>query len=399
MDQKKESLKKRIIEKTDMISQEIICLSHEIHDHPELGFQEYFACEQLTGMLRRHGFTVTTGSGGMETAFTAVKKAEKPGPKMAFLGEYDALEELGHGCGHNMIGAMAVGAGVALASVLEETGGEIYVFGTPGEETKGGKIIMLEKGVFDGMDFVLMCHPTSGPTMIQRNARACTTVFAEFTGKSAHSSVPATGINALTAARAAFMNIDLMHPMFYPQDTINGVIKEGGAANNVVPDYAKCEFCLRSTTLANLQRLVELTVHCINNAAALVGTGIKTEVDLLFSERYPNMPMGEAFKANLESLGESVVYADPQGMYGSSDVSNLSLYMPVIHEYISIAPVEINGHSPEFAEAAASARSDEACILGAKALAMTGCDILCDEDFRKEIRDAFEKQVPEIYRK
>lgn len=167
----------------------------------------------------------------------------------------------------------------------------------------------------------------------------------------------------------------------------------------MIPERASCEFCLRSRTLGNLERLVDIVKRCAEAAALLTGARAEVSVDPLFSERYPNIPMGEAFKRNLESLGEPVAYADPMGAYGSSDVSNLSLYMPVIHEYISIAPPEVNGHSAEFMEAAASPAGDRACLLGAKALAMTGLDILLDAAFREEIREAFEKQVPEIYRK
>ena len=391
--------KSKLKEAVDGLAGGILKLSHEIHDHPECGFEEYFASAQLTELLRGQGFAVETGTAGLPTAFTAVKRGRKPGPSIAFLAEYDALEGLGHGCGHNMIAAMAAGAGAALGGIADELGGAVYVIGTPGEETKGGKIEMLAKGAFADLDYVLMCHPTSGPSMVMRSARACTTVYAGFTGRSAHSSVPATGINALTAVRAAFANIDLMHPTFQFQDTINGIIREGGTANNVIPERASCEFCLRSRTLGNLERLVDIVKRCAEAAALLTGARAEVSVDPLFSERYPNIPMGEAFKRNLESLGEPVAYADPMGAYGSSDVSNLSLYMPVIHEYISIAPPEVNGHSAEFMEAAASPAGDRACLLGAKALAMTGLDILLDAAFREEIREAFEKQVPEIYRK
>lgn len=391
--------KAALTEKIDRISDEILSLSHAIHDHPECGFKEYFACEQMTRLLKAHGFMTEAGTAGLPTAFTAVKRGDPSGPKIAFLAEYDALEGLGHGCGHNMIAAMAAGAGIALGDLVKEIGGSVYVIGTPGEETKGGKIEMLSKGAFSDIDYVLMCHPTSGPSMVMRSARGCTTVYASFKGKSAHSSAPATGINALTAARAAFANIDLMHPMFQFQDTVNGIIREGGTANNVIPERARCEFCLRSRTLKNLENLTELVKRCIRAAAMLTQAEAEISVDPLFSERYPNIPMGEAFKKNLELLGEPVVYADPMGAYGSSDVSNLSLHMPVIHEYISIAPDQINGHSLEFVKAAASPRGDVACLLGAKALAMTGLDILADPKFQEAIQASFEKQVPDIYRK
>lgn len=392
-----EDKKKQIRDHVLSLKEELVSLSHAIYDHPEYGFEEYFACEQHTKLLKKHGFLTETNAGGLPTAFVAVKRMKKPGPRVAFLAEYDALEGLGHGCAHNIVGAMATGAGIALSDVADS--GEIYVIGTPGEETKGGKIRMLEQGVFDQMDFVLMCHPTAGPSMVQRSARGCTTVYARFTGKAAHSSAPYKGVNALTAVRAMFSNIDLMYQAFWFQDTINGVIREGGAANNIVPEVASCEFCLRSRTLQGLERLADLTKRCADAAAFLTGTTAEVSVDPMFSERYPNIPMGEAFKKNLESLGEVVEYADPMGAYGSSDVSNISLYKPVIHEYISIAPEGVNEHSKEFLEAAGSERGDEGLLLGAAALAMTGYDILSDETFQKEIRDSFLKQVPEYYRK
>ena len=398
-----EGTKEYVAGQAEAIREELIQLSHDIHSHPECGFEEYYACDRIAGLLRSHGFRVDTGTGGLATAFTAVKKSGvsggcQNGPRIAFLAEYDALEGLGHGCGHNMIAAMAAGAGIALSSVLDRLGGTVYVIGTPGEETKGGKILMQAQGAFADVDYVLMCHPTSGPSMVQRSARGCTTVYAGVTGKSAHSSNPASGINALTAVRAAFSNIDLMHPCFRFQDTVNGVIRQGGQANNVIPGEASCEFCLRSRTLGDLERLVGIVKHCAETAAMLTGARADIHVDPLFSERYPNIPMGQAFKENLESLGEPVSYPDPMGFYGSSDVSNLSLHMPVIHEYISIAPGEVNGHSPEFAAAAASEKGDRACILGAKALAMTGFDILSSSRLQREIQEAFERQVPAMYR-
>ena len=421
--------KTAVQEAAEQIRDELVVLSHDIHDHPEYGFQEYHACSVMTELLEKHGFAVSKGSAGIETAFVAVKafgqtEENRKSLNIAFLAEYDALEGLGHGCGHNMVGTMAAGAGIALAQAVEQlmsvqeqpeqvqsaeghltamqTGDclppvNVYVIGTPAEETTGGKIIMLENGVFDGIDYVLMCHPTAGPSMVERSARGCTTVYADFEGRAAHSSAPEKGVNALTAVRAAFNNIDVMRPNFRFQDNVNGIIREGGTANNIVPGKASCEFCLRSVTLENLENLVELVKRCIDSAAMLTQTKVQTKVDLLFSERYPNIPMGEAFKKNLESLGEYVAYPDPAGSYGSSDVSNLSLHIPTIHEYISIAPEEVNEHSVEFLEAAASDRSDVALLLGAKALAMTGFDILADEAFRHQIREAFEAQVPKKY--
>jgi amidohydrolase len=395
MDDEKEKINAAV----DACRNEILELSHRIHDAPELGFEEYKACAKLTDVLQKHGFEVTTGVGGLETAFTARQSGRGNGPHVAFLAEYDALKGLGHGCGHNIIASAAVGAGIALASILDRYDGMVSIIGTPGEETKGGKIVLLDAGIFDNVDFVLMVHPTQGPSMIRRNAPACMSVFVKFTGVSAHSSAPATGINALSAVISTFNNIDLIRPTFRHMDNVNGVVVNGGGASNVIPATASCEFCLRSKTLTGLKALADKVECCAKSAQQITGASLEFQRDIMFSERYPNVPMGEAFKKNLEQLGETVAYPDPDGSYGSSDVSNVSLYRPTIQEYISIAPQEVNMHSEGFSAAAVSPRGDIACILGAKALAMTGLDILSNAAFRKQVADAFEKDVPRVYRK
>lgn len=376
----------------------IIMVSHKIHEAPECGLKEYCASALLSKLLKDHGFHVIPGSSGMETAFVATLDSGKKGVNIAFPAEYDALPGLGHACGHNMIAAMAVGAGLALAPLMGQLGGSLYVMGTPAEESVGGKISMLDAGDFDGIDFVLMAHPTSGPTMIKRSSRACTALRVTFTGKSAHSSDPSKGINALSAVISTFQNIDLLRPSFAPYDNVNGVITSGGGPSNVIPESASCEFCLRAKTLSELKRLTQTVERCAKAAELLTGSKADIETDSLFSERYPNGPMGEAFKKNMESLGESVEYPDPNGIYGSSDISNISLRIPTIHEYISISQENITPHTSEFAIAAAAAEADEACVRGAKALAMTAFDLLTDDALRTASMGDFIKNVPERYR-
>lgn len=390
--------KKRIVTIVDKLGVELVALSHSIHGKPEPSFEEYFACDALATFLARHGFEVKTGIGSLQTAFIAECKGSENGPHIAFLAEYDALPVIGHGCGHNLISAMSAGAGIALSSFVGELGGKVSVIGTPGEETRGGKIGLLEEGVFDGVDFALMVHPTSGPNMIMRSARACTSLFVNFRGVSAHSSKPERGINALSAVMSTFQNIDTLRSVFEPQDNANGIVTNGGGASNVIPDYAACEFCLRSQTLRNLEQLIEKIQRCVSAAELLTGAKAEIRVDPLFAERYPNRVMGELFRDNLEILGETAVYPDPNTFYGSSDIGNVSLRLPTIHEYLSIAPGTVNTHSTAFAEAAVSLRADEVCQLGAKSLAMTGYDLLSSEKLRKEARASFESQVPGCYR-
>lgn len=378
---------------------EIIKISHTIHDDPELGNEEFHACETLCTYLEKEGFDVKRGVGGLKTAFTAAIKGKGDGPNIAVLAEYDALKDIGHACGHNMIAAIAAGTAASLKDTLAQYPGSITVVGTPAEETTGGKINLIEAGVFEGFDFALEVHPTSGHHAIMRGGRACTTVYCDFTGVSAHSSKPASGVNAVTAVVETFHNIDVLRPLFDPMDNVNGVIPYGGGANNVISGFASCEFCLRSDTLHNLKNLVEKVKLAANCSASLLGAKVDIRVDPMFAERYPNRPMGLRFKAHLEEMGESVVEENPFGPYGSSDIGNVSLLMPSVHEYISIADEDVNGHSAEMCAAAASARGDKALIMACKALAMTIADLLADGNLRKEAKAFYDNQIPAVYKK
>jgi len=394
-----EQQKARVMRAVDDLSEELLQLSHTLHAHPEISFEEYRLVETIRQMLTRHGFAVKTGVAGLDTAFIAGKTGKPGGPHIAFLAEYDALPQVGHGCGHNIIAACSVGAAIALCSVLDHYAGKVSIIGTPAEEGGGGKVIMLNAGVFDDVDFALMIHPTEGPSLVARGARAARTVSVEFFGKAAHSSIPADGINALSAALSTFDNIERLRPTFDYRDNVNGVILQGGVAPNIIADYANCRFSLRSHTLIRLEKLTERVVHCANCAATLTGARVKTDPSPAYSERYPNLPMGAAFKANMAQLGEEMIYADPNGLYASSDVGNVTIRLPAIHEYLTIGPENVPAHTAEFARRAISPRGDEVCIKGAKGLAMTGFDLLSDPALQKAAKEAHEKQVPKEYQK
>jgi len=392
--------KQLIINKIDSIKHDLINLSHNIHENPETSYKEFKAVKFISDFLSNNGFEVINKYCGIDTSFKAVKKGKTDGPKISFLAEYDALRSIGHGCGHNIISSCAVGAFIGLSEIVENYAGEVSIIGTPAEEGGAGKVCLLEKGGFDNTEYALMMHPTSGGcNLIGRGGRAATAVTVSFHGKAAHSSVPANGINALSAAISVFNQIDMLRPDFHIQDNINGIILEGGVASNIIPELAVCEFSIRAETMLRIEELANLVKGCISRAESLTGAKAIIKLEPIYAERYPNMPMCEAFKINMKELGINMTYPNPTTLYGSSDIGNVSIKIPAIHDYLSIVDDKtIQSHSEEFTAAAVMPEADRICIKGAKGLAMTGFDILESDKFRKIINDFHKRQVPENYR-
>ena len=387
-------MKERITQRADELKAELLRLSHDIHANPETSFEEFRAAVWQKELLEKHGFEVEAPFCGMETAFRAVKKSGKPGPVVAFLSEYDALNGLGHACGHNIIAASSLGAGLALASVLEETGGEVQVIGTPGEEGGGGKVFMVERGAFDEVDFALMMHPST-KNIIGRGALAARGVRVEYRGRAAHSATPDKGINALTSLIALFNGIDTLRQVWPNSAKINGIVTKGGSASNIIPELAEALFTVRASTKKELLVMFADLQRAADAAARLTGAEVVVEGDPIYAERYSNSVMGEAFKRNMETLGELMEYPDPKERVGSSDVGNVSLEIPTIHEYLAIADPSVAGHTPEFREASLSPRGDDVVLLAAKGLALTGWDLLTDESLREAAKAEYlEKAAP-----
>ena len=287
-----------------------------------------------------------------------------------------------------------------MASVLKELPGNICIIGTPAEEGGAGKVKLLAAGAFDDVDYALMMHPSSGGSnLVGRGGRAACTVNVKFYGKGAHSSVPKNGINALSAAISVFNQIDLARPTFDPQDNINGIIAEGGTAANIIPSFASCSFCLRADTMKRIEDLIALIRQCVENAERLTGAKGEVSWDDISAERYPSKPICQAFKDNMHELGIEMTWPDPKKQYGSSDIGNVSIKIPVIHDYLSITDdTTIQAHTVEYAKAAGSPEAFEVCLKGAKGLAMTAFDILSSKEFQKEIQEYHEKQIPEFYK-
>ncbi len=380
----------KITEKINAVSQELKELALSLHSRPELSFHEFFACETLTKILEKYGYQVQKGAAGLETAFIGEKRGREGGPTVAILAEYDALP-MGHACGHNLIAAMSVGAAIGIGEVIGDLCGRVLVIGTPAEEGGGGKVILCDHGIFKDVDFAMMIHPAKR-NMVQRGGLAVKQVKIEYFGKPAHGTRPEEGINALSAVIQTFNFMDAQRALLPLKSSVNGYIIEGGTASNVIPEYASCEFCIRGDKVKDLLVVEAALNRAIETANTLFGTTAKTQSGLMYTERYSNRMMDEIVKKHLEEMGEVVEYPSPTMKYGSSDIGNVSLEVPTIQPYLKIG--DGDSHTHEFMEAAKSPYGLEQAVKGAKALALTACDILESAQLQKEIKDEFEKTVP-----
>jgi amidohydrolase len=387
-----ENIKDRLISKVDEYRDEMIHISKCIYNYSELSFNEYKSSKLLADTLESYGFSVERGLGSLDTAFKAVFRGKKGYPTVAFLAEYDALPGIGHGCGHNLIGPSSLFAAAALSKVLGDAEGDIVVMGTPAEETGGGKIILLDEGAFDDVNYSIMAHPSS-INQVCRGGRAITDINIEFFGKSAHSSAPENGINALKAVINTFIGIDQLSQTFPEGVNTNGIILNGGEADNIIPEYASCQFSVRAKTRKDLLIVLEKINEIVKSSEILTGASSKITTEIIYAERYPNMAMELKYKEYMEYLGEKVEAANPWGKYGSSDIGNISLKMPVIHSYFKIMEEPVNAHSKDFAEMTTKDAAFEGMIKSAKALAMLGADLLTDKPFRDKVDIEYEMEV------
>jgi amidohydrolase len=374
---------------------EILEVSHMVHGMPELGFQEYRTSAYLCDYLKRLGFSVECGLGPFETAFKARLGNPNSGVRVAVLAEYDALPNIGHGCGHNIISAVACGVAKGFEQALKEglLDGELIIMGTPAEETGGGKIELLNNGSFDDVDFVMMVHPGS-ENMVMRGGTALVELEIAYEGKRAHSSSPENGINALKALIHTFNGIDMIQNEFPLGININGIIREGGEASNIIPARASGEFIIRALRLLDLQAVKHKLIKVIKASEALTGAKAVYKFKLPYAERYPNQVMDDRFKTIMESSGQVVHYPNPSAKLGSSDIGNVSLAKPSIHPYIKIGD-DLRAHTRSFTEAAVSAQADDMVITASKAMAELVYAIFTEPDFRTRINKAFKEQVPD----
>ncbi|WP_404428098.1 M20 family metallopeptidase [Sutcliffiella horikoshii] len=367
-------------------------ISTYIGENPELGHEEFKSAKVLSDNLSEHGFNVEIGICNLPTAFEAVFDSGKPGPTIGFMCEYDALPEIGHACGHNLIGTMGIAAGVATSKVIQETGGKVIVFGTPAEETKGGKVTMAEQGVFDKLDVAMMVHPLHSYVK-SGSSLAMDAIQFEFFGKPAHAAAnPEKGINALDAVIQTFNGINALRQHVTSDTRLHGIIPEGGKAANVVPDYAVAQFYVRAKTRSYVNELVEKVKSIAEGAAMMTGATMKmSNYELSYDNMVTNETLSNIFSEQLISLGvDSEEIVENRDGSGSLDMGNVSLVVPSIHPYIKICNELYSCHTTEFRDAALSEQGKEAMILGAKAMASTAYELLTKQELHKKIKEEFD---------
>ena len=369
-------MKEILFQEGTKIKERLCEISDYIYENPELGNEEYKAVEVLTKLLKEHNFSVEEKYLDMDTAFKATFDSGKPGLTVGYLCEYDALPGIGHGCGHNMIGTISAGAGIALSKIIDQVGGKIIVYGTPAEETNGAKVIMVEKGAFDELDCAMMVHPND-KTYASGTSSALYPIQFTFKGKTAHSaSCPEQGINALNAVIQLFNGIDALRQHVTKDVLMHGIITEGGVAANIVPERAVAQFYIRAAKKATVTEVLEKVKNIARGAALMTGCELEMDrYELPYDDLNTNEVLSEAFNENLRSLGITEIHAPKTGG-GSSDIGNVSYVTPTIHPYISISNCEIRGHSRELAKATTESLGHERLLTAVLALAYTGYDVL-----------------------
>ena len=389
-----------VVQAIDELQEELVETSLDIHAHPELNYEEHHAAMLLADSLESHGFQVDRGVGGVETAFRGTILGGKgDGPTVALLAEYDALPDIGHGCGHNLIAISNLGAGLGVRAAMESLRGRLVVLGTPAEEGGGGKIRMLDAGVFDDVDVALSSHPASNLTAIPTEiplgeswSLAMVGYRYAFHGKAAHAAaVPYEGINALNAVIHLFTGIDALRQHLKPDVRIHGVITDGGKAANVVPDFAAANFMLRSKDAEYLNEVVEKVSQVADGAARMTGARLEIlPAHPMYENVRPSEALARSIKANARKVGMKLNEPVAGGGSGAStDFGNVSQVVPSFALRFAVSETPVPGHSLAMTEAAKTDLAQASAIATAKALALTACDLLADPSLLAEARKEF----------
>lgn len=384
-------MKEQVSEEIDSLKNRIIEISDTIHDEPELGYKEFKASELLTSELQKFGFVVEKGVAGLPTSFKATHEGTKRGIIVAILAEYDALPELGHACGHNIIAAAAVGAAMGLNKVMRDIKGTLIIFGTPAEEgyteNAGGKIVMLDE--IKKSDVALMIHPGSryrvGSTSLAREAFEIS-----FQGQSSHAGAsPEKGINALEGIILTFQGINSLR-QHIPRDVrIHGIITEGGVSPNIVPDKASAILYVRAPNMQILDAIVKKVQDCARGASLATGAQVTfRNTANTYINRKPNRVLSKIAMQNLQLLGIDILDDATQVSGGSTDFGNVSQVIPAISVGISIGS-NVVLHSPEATIATSSPEAHKALIIASKLLAYTAIDLFTDPSLKTKVKESF----------
>jgi len=380
-----ENLKRRVSEKLDELQSVVVKAARRIYENPETAYQEYRASSILCGVLQENGFQVELGIGGHETAFRAQIPSSSDGPVVAILAEYDALPDLGHACGHNLIAGAALAAALGLKAVAHDLSGRVVLIGTPGEEGGGGKISLMESGCFDDVDLALMIHPGDS-TVLEEATLAVGKVNCIFTGRASHAaSSPESGINALDAVIQTFNGLNALRQHIPSHARIHGIITDGGSQPNIVPAHAAARFYVRARTAEEMNALMKRFEACAQGAA--LATGATLEFQRSDPDYLPvrtNRELALCFGRNLSLLGLRI--DAPTGRTISTDLGNVSQKIPAIHPLIAICPRGVELHTAEFHKYAGSPEAFKIMMKAGLAIAMTAIDVLNDRSLFEKIR-------------
>lgn len=364
----------RVAAKVDELGPRLIEVSHQIWEHPELCFEEHYAHDLLCEVLQENGLEPTRHAFGLDTAFVA--EAGTTGPVVAVCCEYDALPEIGHACGHNVIAAAGLGAGLAAATIAQEAGGRVRILGCPAEEGGGGKVFMIRRGAFDDVVAAMMIHPADNNLATMRTL-AIQTLEVRYHGVSSHAaSAPHLGRNALDAAVLGYMNVAALRQHITPDERVHGIFTEAGDKPNIVPRSAAAIWYVRSPTMAGLAELKSRVVDCLSAGASAAGCQIEYDwIDPPYADLVDSEELLAAFERHASELGRAFDRgADSPEVVGSTDMGDVSHLVPSIHPMLAVAPPGVSIHTPDFAEHARGAGGDRAVIDGAKAMAATIVD-------------------------
>ncbi len=392
MSDKVQQLKDLVFKEVNSSSVHLVEISHRIHANPELGFEEHKACAWLSEELDRYGYSVTANPGGLETAFIA---SAGTGPLvMSICAEYDALPEIGHACGHNIIAAAALGAAKALVGLVDDLNMTVKIMGTPAEESGGGKIEMMQRGIFDGVHASMMVHPSA----VEADRMDCIAgkhLDIHYVGKEAHAAgFPQAGVNSQDAMTVAQVAIGLLRQHLYPWEMIHGIVTKGGDAPNVIPSDTRGKWIIRADTLAQLELLEPKVRACFE--AGAVATGAKLEIveaTKTYSEFITDERLATLWVKNAQDLGRVFTNETEGRLKASTDMANVSLKIPAIHPMLGINSLPAVNHQPEFAAACITPIADQAILDGAVAMAQTVVDAASDMKIREYLFERASRSI------
>jgi amidohydrolase len=395
-DERVAELKAAAVAKVDAVAGELFAISDWMYEHPELGHQEHEAMIRLTEALERHGARVERRIAGMQTSFRATFPSRVAEPAVAILAEYDALPEVGHGCGHNVIATSAIGAGIALGALAVELPGAVLVFGCPAEESAvpdaGGKIPLVEQGFFDDVDAAIMIHPGTVDTVPVSSSLVAFGLEFEYVGKPAHAAAaPHEGVNALDAVIQTFNGVSALRQQLRSDVRVHGVITHGGGAPNVIPPYAAARFRVRAADPVYAREVVDKVVRCAEAGALAAGAQLQWRQYIKpYQNMIPSHTVADIIARNLTDLGVTLAERDHDGA-GSTDFGNVSHVVPSAQATLRICGEEAGWHSKEVATSTITATGHAAILTGAKVLALTAIDLLCRPEELQRAREEHDR--------